>query len=190
MHLYPGTKLALSNGKKQERICILQELASCLGDPLVPRFSHRYFTGGAAAAIAAHPTPATATDQPATADDDAMQAPTVTQAVSLANKLQGNRIAAVTAAQQSVKQHQLSKKKKSKPAWQAATSASAARQLAEDRALQAAVRKSQTKKEARQRGSKLVVVPAAFGREKQGPDALQALRTKLAAVRSKQAKKQ
>lgn len=117
-----------------------------------------------------------------------MQAPTVHHAVTLANKLQGNRIAAVTAAQQSGKQQPVTKKK-GKPIWQSVTSASAARQMAEDKALQAAVRKSQTKKEARQRGSKLVVVPAAFGREKQGPDALQALRTKLAAVRSKQAKK-
>ena len=172
-----------------DELPFLQELASCLGDPLVPKFSHRYFTGGAAAAIAAHQDPATATGQPATADDDAMQAPTVNQAVTLANKLQGNRIAAVTAAQNSGKQHQAARKKKSKASWQSGTSANAARQLAEDRALQAAVRKSQTKKEARQRGSKLVVVPGAFGREKQGPDALQALRTKLAAVRSKQAKK-
>ena len=170
--------------------CIpLQELASCLGDPLVPKFSHQYFTGGAAAAIAAHQPPSTSSDQPPAADDDARQAPTVTQAVTLANKLQGNRIAAVSAAQQASKQQQSAKAKKKKPAWQSAMSASAARQLAEERALGAAVWKSQTKKEARQRGSKLVVVPAAFGREKQGPDALQALRTKMAAVRSKQAKK-
>lgn len=52
--------------------------------------------------------------------------------------------------------------------------------------VQAAVRKSQTKKEARQRGGKLTVIPAAFGREKQGPNALQALRTKMAAVQKQQ----
>ena len=51
--------------------------------------------------------------------------------------------------------------------------------MAEEQALQAALNRSRLKKDLRQRNSKLTVIPAAFGREKHGSDALQALRAKM-----------
>lgn len=154
----------------------MQELAECLADPLVPKFSHRFFTGGAAAAVGAQQ----AADAPAALDNSdattSNQAPVVKQAVNYANKVQDNRKAA--AAQQAAK------KQKQKGQLQIAAAVlkrpvKVTRQMAEDQALQAALNRSQVKKDLRQRNSKLMVIPAAFGREQRGADALQALRAKM-----------
>lgn len=127
----------------------MQELAACLRDPLVPRFSHRFFTGGGAvAALTAHQTSqpaATARNAgtPEAPEADAMQAPTVSRAVSLANKMQSHRNSLQAGKPQPAEQEpgtqkteSEGKKKKPRPAWQSGTSAAAARQQAEDRALQ------------------------------------------------------
>ena len=153
---------------------VLQELAECLADPLVPKFSHRFFTGGAAAAVSAQQAHA-ANDNAGAEDDGLHEAPVVQKAVDYANKVQDSRKAA--AAQQGGKK---SKGKQSTAAVANKQPAQVSRQQAEEQALQAALQRSKTKKNMRQRNSKLTVIPAAFGREQQGADALQALRTKLA----------
>lgn len=104
------------------------------------------------------------------------QAPVVRQAVDYANRIQDHRKAA--SAQQAAK--------KSKKSGQSATAAGqfkkpgkVSRQMAEEHALDAALNKSRVKKDLRQRNSKLMVIPAAFGRDQRGADALQALRAKM-----------
>ncbi len=154
----------------------LQELAECLADPLVPKFSHRFFTGGAAAAVGAQQTANTAAAAPRLDADASNQAPVVQQAVDYANKVQDSRKAAV--AQQAARKM---KKKGQSQAPDAKTNkpAKVTRQMAEEQALQNALNRSKMEKDMRQRNSKLTVIPVAFGREQQGTDALQALRAKM-----------
>ena len=149
-----------------------QELAECLADPLVPKFSHRFFTGGAAAAVGAQQ----GTNPAAEASDHggpSRQAPIVKQTVDYANKVQKNRKTA--AAEQTDK----TKGQQGRVARQPSRPSKISRQAAEEQALQAALNRSRLKKGERQRNSKLMVIPAAFGREKHGSDALQALRAKV-----------
>ena len=159
------------------QLCPLQELAEHLADPLVPKFSHRFFTGGAAAAVGAQQgqNPSSQSQSPDADADSPHQAPVVQQAVKYANKVSDSRKAAIA--------KQASKKAKGKklhlPASQQKKPVPVSRQVAEDQALQKALNRSRLKKDLRQRNSKLTVIPAAFGREKQGADALRALRSKL-----------
>ena len=150
----------------------MQELAECLADPLVPKFSHKFFTGGAAAAVGAQQ----GTDPAAEASNPGgvcRQAPIVKQTVDYANKVQTNRKTA--AAKQADKR----KGQQGRAARQPSGPPRVSREVAEEQALQAALNRSRLKKHERQRNSKLMVVPAAFGREKHGSDALQALRAKM-----------
>ena len=151
----------------------MQELAECLADPLVPKFSHRFFTGGAAAAVAAQNSTASAGESSAPEASIPHQAPIVQQAVNYANKMQAPRKAA--AAEHGNKTQGEQKKTARPPSRPAKVS----REMAEQQALQAALNRSAIKKDLRQRNTKLMVIPAAFGREKQGSDALQALRAKM-----------
>ena len=152
----------------------LQELAECLADPLVPKFSHKFFTGGAAAAVGAQQ----GSNPAAEASDDegaSHQAPIVKQTVDYANQVQNNRKTA--AAEQADKR----KGQQGRAARQPSGPSKISREVAEEQALQAALNRSRMKKGERQRNSKLMVIPAAFGREKHGSDALQALRAKMGA---------
>lgn len=150
----------------------MQELAECLGDPLVPNFSHKFFTGGAAAAVGAqHGT--TLVHKPSDPTETSRQAPIVKQTVDYANKVQQNR--KTTAAEQAGKKTGQTRK----AARQTSGPSKISREMAEEQALQAALNRSRLKKDLRQRNSKLTVIPAAFGREKHGSDALQALRAKM-----------
>ena len=149
----------------------MQELAEYLADPLVPKFSHKFFTGGAAAAVGAQQgTSAAEASDPGGASH---QAPIVKQTVDYANKVQKNRRTA--AAEQSDKR----KGQQGRAARQPSGPSKVSREVAEEQALQAALNRSRLKKGERQRNSKLMVIPAAFGREKHGSDALQALRAKM-----------
>jgi hypothetical protein len=153
----------------------LQELAEALADPLVPKFSHRFFTGGAAAAVGAQratvPTSVAADSE----TEGPNQAPVVQQAVDYANKVQEHRKAA--AAQQATKKSRT----KGQPTAVAPLRkpVKISRQMAEDQALEAALNRGRVKKDMRQRNTKLMVIPAAFGREQRGADALQALQAKM-----------
>lgn len=154
----------------------MQELAECLADPLVPKFSHKFFTGGVAAAVGAQRGVNSATE---TSDDGGgapQQAPVVKQAVEYANKVQKHRKSAVAAA---VGNADDKNGQQGRAARQRSGPSKISREMAEEQALQAALTKSRLKKGDRQRNSKLMVIPAAFGREKHGSDALQALRTKM-----------
>ena len=150
----------------------MQELAECLADPMVPKFSHKFFTGGAAAAVGAQQ----GTNLAGEASDPGgacQQAPVVKQTVDYANKVQKNRKTA--AAEQADKR----KGQQGRAARQPSGPSKVSREVAEEQALQAALNRSRMKKGERQRNSRLMVVPAAFGREKHGSDALQALRAKM-----------
>lgn len=153
----------------------MQELAEALADPLVPKFSHRFFTGGAAAAVGAQratvPTSVAANSE----TKGPIQAPVVQQAVDYANKVQEHRKAA--AAQQATKKSR--NKGQSVAVAQVRKPIKISRQMAEDQALEAALNRSRVKKDMRQRNTELMVIPAAFGREQRGADALQALRAKM-----------
>ena len=154
----------------------MQELAECLADPLMPKFSHRFFTGGAAAAVGVQHSTSNA-DEPSDAGaSSSQQAPIVQQAVKYANKMQNTRKHG--AVEQGEKKREGKQKKAAK---QPSRPANISREEAEEQALQAALNKSRVKKDLRQRNSKLMVIPAAFGRERQGSDALQALRAKMGA---------
>ena len=152
----------------------MQELAEALADPLVPKFSHRFFTGGAAAAVGAQratvPTSVAADSE----TEGPNQAPVVQQAVDYANKVQEHSKAA--AAQQAAKKSR--KKGQSIAVAQPRKPVKISRQMAEDQALEAALNKSRVK-DMRHRNTKLTVIPAAFGREQRDADALQALRAKM-----------
>lgn len=152
----------------------MQELAECLADPLVPKFSHKFFTGGAAAAVGAQQ----GTNSAAETGGGSHQAPIVKQTVDYANKVQKNR---KTAA---VEQSDKRKGQQRRAARQPCGPAKISRETAEEQALQAALNRSRLKKGERQRNSKLMVIPAAFGREKHGSDALQALRAKVGVSRA------
>ena len=155
----------------------VQELAERLADPLMPKFSHRFFTGGAAAAVSAqqgHNLSDQTLSPDASADARPHQGLVVQQAVQYANKVTDSRKAAAA--------KEASGKANGKLALSASCTkkpAPISRQAAEDQALQRALNRSSLKKDLRQRNSKLTVIPAAFGRERQGADALQALRSKL-----------
>ena len=146
----------------------MQELAECLADPLVPKFSHKFFTGGAAAAVGVQQ----GTNSAAETQGGSHQAPIVKQTVDYANKVQNRKTAA---AEQSDKR----KGQQGRAARQPCGPSKISRETAEEQALQAALNRSRSKKGDRQRNSKLMVIPAAFGREKHGSDALQALRAKV-----------
>lgn len=154
----------------------MQELAECLADPLVPKFSHKFFTGGAAAAVGAQ----RGTNSAAEASDDGggapQQAPIVKQTVEYANKVQKHRKSAVASA---VENADSRRGQQGRAARQPSGPSKISREMAEEQALQAALNRSRLKKGDRQRKSKLMVIPAAFGREKHGSDALQALRSKM-----------
>ena len=95
--------------------------------------------------------------------------------MNYANKVQEHRKAA--AAQQATKKSR--KKGQSTAVSQLRKPVKISRQMAEEQALDAALNRSRVKKDMRQRNSKLMVIPAAFGREQRGADALQALRAKM-----------
>lgn len=153
----------------------MQELAECLADPLVPKFSHKFFTGGAAAAVGAQQG-----SNPAAESSDhggaSHQGPIVKQTVDYTNKVQKHRKTAVDAA---AEQADKRKGQQRKAARQPSGPSKISRAAAEEQALQAALNRSRLKKGDRQRNSKLMVIPAAFGREKHGSDALQTLRAKM-----------
>jgi len=153
----------------------LQELAEALADPLVPKFSHRFFTGGAAAAVGAQQATVSTSVAAEPETEGPNQAPVVQQAVDYANKVQEHRKAA--AAQQATKKSR--KQGQSIAVAQLRKPVKISRQMAEDQALEAALNRSRVKKDMRQRNTKLMVIPAAFGREQRGADALQALRAKM-----------
>ena len=171
---------------------IRAELAELLAEPLAPSFSQRFFTGGAAAGVAAQLSSAAEgggkgraaaqrkkgnakADASAGAageeEGDARRQPvsaaaTVSKAVSLAQAVSDTRAKALAA--------------KPKVAA-AAAAAKKGRAAANPRAaaLAAALAKHHEKKSGR-KGSKLLVIPQAFGRDAKGPDALQTLRMKMA----------
>ena len=153
----------------------MQELAEALADPLVPKFSHRFFTGGAAAAVGAQQATFPTTVAADSETGGPNQVPVVRQVVDYANKVQEHRKAA--AAQQATKKSR--KKGQAIAAAQLCKPVKISRQMAEDQALEAALNRSRVKKDMRQRNTKLTVIPAAFGREQRGADALQALRAKM-----------
>lgn len=152
----------------------MQELAECLADPLVPKFSHKFFTGGAAAAVGAQRGRRSAAEASDDGQGASQPAPIVRQTVEYANKV--HRKTAVAAATESADNKRGQQGRATK---QPSGPSKISREMAEEQALQAALNRSRLKKGDRQRNSKLMVIPAAFGREKHGSDALQALRTKM-----------
>ncbi|KAK9811744.1 hypothetical protein WJX72_009411 [[Myrmecia] bisecta] len=136
-----------------------QELAALLAAPLQPKYNLKYFTGGTAAAVATAPSL-----QPGS--EGAIAGSSSAEAVALAQRLHDSKAAAGVQLQA----RKASKAKKAKRTKQVS------QQSREQAALAAALAQKQNK-QARKRG--LVVIPAAFGRESQGPDALAALRRQV-----------
>eukprot|EP00887_Chlorella_sp_A99_P006649 scaffold3.g6649.t1 len=192
------------------------QLAALLAEPLQPKLSSKWFTGGRAAAVAvslqqheqpaAGPVPGAAGKKQrrqrlktaarerrgraaaAAADGDgepgagagAGAAAAVSEAVALARRLaDSHRRTAAETAVAAAKQ-----KRKGRAKWEGAAAGrgAAAGNGADPRAaaLAAALKKHAVGKQARRRG--LVVVPQALGRDAAGPDALAALRRRLAAT--------
>ena len=147
------------------------ELAALLAEPLQPKFSKKYFTGGAAAGVAMqqaqHAQQGKGKKKGAPADGHQGGATaTVSKAVSMAQQLsdihsKGKKGAGTGGAKQG---------KAKKPLSRAAALALAIRKQVEKKAMKGEKRRG------------MVVVNPAAGRNSQGPDALQALRNRQAAL--------
>ena len=151
----------------------MQDLGALLSEPLAPKFSHRFFTGGGgSAALAAHKAKE---DTAEASHAPAKQGPTVQHALALAQKLQASRD---HSGQQSsaLKAKKGSRGVQKQPIASSKTQKPQSRQQIQQAALEAALRKKLDRKTGGRKGPGLVVIPAAFGRDQSGPDALQALR--------------
>ena len=166
------------------------QLAALLAEPLQPKFSRKWFTGGAAAAVMAAVDPSApaapggkkrkaaqpaAGERGAAAGEEAAPVPeprtvqTVSQAVALAQQQADSRSRAAGAAGAAGGKQQTQKKAGKKKVQDPRAAA-----------LQAALNKALTAKQRKKAGGRgMTVVATALGREASGPDALQALRQKL-----------
>lgn len=159
--------------KKAEAEQLRAQLGELLAEPLQPRYSKKFFTGGAAAGVAVQQEQqrkkaAAAGKQAEATGNGGGQAATVKSAVAMAQRLADSHAAAGEG------------KGKGKAAASGAIKKKPAARMSRAAALAAAVQKAMQKK-GQGKWPKLVVVPQALGRESQGPDALQALRQRLAA---------
>ena len=167
-----------TNGKSlSDECCLLhplQNLGALLSEPLAPKFSHRFFTGGggsaALAADKAKEDTAEASHAPAN------QGPTVHHALALAQKLQASRDHSGAAAKAKKGNRDVQNQPIASGKVKSKTQKPQSRQQIQQAALEAALRKKLDRKTGGRKGSGLVVIPAAFGRDQSGPDALQALR--------------
>lgn len=168
-------------GKKGEAEKVRAELGALLAEPLQPKFSKKFFTGGAASGVAMQQAQQTqqvkaakgtkgakgaaATAAAAAEDNGARATVTVSKAVSMAQQLSDSRIP--------------KKNPKGGAAAAAGAKTKAKAPMSRAAALAAAVRK-QVQKKAMKGGQRrgMVVVNPALGRVSQGPDALQALRNR------------
>lgn len=166
------------------------QLAALLAEPLQPKFSRKWFTGGAAAAVMAAVDPSApaaaggkkrkaaqpaAGERGAAAGEEVAPVPeprtvqTVSQAVALAQQQADSRSRAAGAAGAAGGKQQTQKKAGKKKVHDPRAAA-----------LQAALNKALTAKQRKKAGGRgMTVVATALGREASGPDALQALRQKL-----------
>ncbi|GAX73897.1 hypothetical protein CEUSTIGMA_g1347.t1 [Chlamydomonas eustigma] len=143
------------------------QLAHLLSAPLVPKISTKFLTGGAVAQIAhGSGLEATAT---ASTSHVAVPAETVSKAVALANVLQKSKDAVLAQQKKGRAQRKPAENNKRQLRnWKSSS------QLARDMLKKKEQRKSNKRK--------LVVIPASFGRDAMGTDALSALRRKIAAI--------
>lgn len=151
----------VDHGSSKDWNALQARLDHLLAEPLQPKFSKKYFTGGAVAGIAVqqqHKQQGSSTKE---SNGDARM---VHKAVEIVERVT------------TIRNKDFKKKDKDR--------STPGKGVKETRAavLAAAVRKQLDKKKGKHQNKKggLVVVPQAFGRESQGPDALQALRNRLA----------
>ncbi|GIL99897.1 hypothetical protein Vretimale_4959, partial [Volvox reticuliferus] len=191
-----GASRRLRNGRQArpsaQAMALRQQLAALLAEPLAPKMSRRYFTGGLAAALATRvKEPATsgseiavhrtAADTGKVAEDTsavpgAVKA-AVPKAVALATKLhQSHQAAAAAVAAANAKRL---KAKKMKPGGVSATTNGKANAKGHRIDPRLMVSRNQLKKK-HYRG--MVVIPQAFGRDAAAPNALDALRARVAAL--------
>lgn len=153
--------------------------------PLAPKFSAKYFTGGAASAFidrshtAGHSTEAGS--QGEEAGDDAAGGKQLRQAASAAASAVQSATRTVQAA--AGEGERQGKKKSKKEGGGGYVSLAAARAAALEAALaKRGLAGASGGKQRVARGTSLVVIPRAFGRDSSGVDALDALRAREAAL--------
>lgn len=153
------------------------QLARMVAEPLVPKMSTRYFTGGALAMGSLLPGAIPAGSKAGAEEGskegaeaaavDAVNAAAAPRVMQMAAQLKDARIR----AEADLKAREDRQRKKEAKKRRKGQEKVDPRQAALQKALAAATKKKG--------GKKLVVVPSAFGRAAQGPDALAALRAKL-----------
>jgi len=179
-------KKAVAEKQQEKEVGKLQlELAELLAEPLQPKISSKYFAGGAAAVVAVGLDEKDNKKKNGKGGGGGVQkdemeggggaAKVVKAAVAMANRkmvkdTSSSKEKGDTAAGGSGVQTKGKKKKKQ------------GIQMNRKVALQAAIQKKLQGKQKNTKKGGLVVVPPAFGREMNGPDALQTLRNKLALV--------
>lgn len=136
------------------------QLSTLLAEPLRPKFSEKFFTGGAAAGLAVQQR--VVVKKNGKSEDEAVRegAVTVSKAVAAAQRIVNSR----SAARQ--KNDEAGPVRKSK--------------LSRAEALKSAIRKQMEKKSGKGKKGGLFVVPQAMGRDSLAPDALEALRSRTA----------
>ena len=159
------TTKAPSNAAKEIE-SVKTELKALLSEPLQPKFSRKFFTGGAAAGVAASASgPATTTT---TNSNGHHNNNTTSAIVSKAVEMATTSVAAG---------------KKSKETTTGAKKKTSTKKMTRDQVLAFAVQKQIQKKSMKKKGGgrgMVVVGGQALGRASQGPDALQALRSRNA----------